>query len=193
LDEKEAIRELKRRDNTAFEWIIDHYTRYINTIIYNIIGQSMTASDIEEVASDVFLTLWNNAEKIDAKKLKAYLGSIARNKAKDKLRELDIALHIDDNVILLPNATPEDVMIEQEQQSLIKKAILSMAHPDREIFLRYYYYYQSVSEISDEMGINASTVKTKLARGREKLKKTLTKGGCFDGKENYRPSGLYTR
>lgn len=193
MDEKKAVRALMQKDSEAFEWIIDHYTRYINTIIYNIIGHSMTASDIEEVASDVFLSLWNNAERVDAKKLKAYLGSIARNKAKDKLRELDIALHIEDDMIFVSDTTPEDMIIEQEQQLLVKTAILSMRHPDREIFLRYYYYYQSVLEISDEMGINVSTIKTKLVRGREKLKKTLTKGGCFDGKENYRPFRLHTR
>ena len=86
----------------------------------------MTTSDIEEVASDVFLSLWNNAEKVDAKKLKAYLGSIARNKSKDKLRELDVSLHIEDDIILLSDGTPEVMFIEKEQQLIIKKAILTL-------------------------------------------------------------------
>ena len=193
MDEKRAIRALKQRDIKAFEWVIDHYTGYINTIIYNIIGHVMTAPDIEEAASDVFLALWKNAERVDVKKLKAYLGSIARNKAKDKLRELSTALYIEDDIIIVSDATPEDTLIERELQLSVKKAVLSLTYPDREIFLRYYYYYQSVSEIADEMNINISTVKTKLARGREKLKKLFCEGGCFDGEENIRPFGLYTR
>ena len=193
MDEKRAVRALKHGDGDAFEWIIDNYTGYVNTIIYNIIGHVMTAPDMEEAASDVFLALWKNAERIDAKKLKAYLGSIARNKAKDKLRESDMTLHIEDDIVIVSDITPEDALIEREQQLSVKKAVMSMTHPDREIFLRYYYYYQSVSEIADEMNINISTVKTKLARGREKLKKLFCEGGCFDGEENIRPFGLYTR
>ena len=99
LDEKRAVRALKQKDSEALAWIIGHYAGYINTIVYNIIGHAMTAPDIEEVASDVFFALWRNAEKVEERKLKAYLGSIARSKAKDKLRELDIALHIEDDLV----------------------------------------------------------------------------------------------
>jgi RNA polymerase sigma-70 factor (ECF subfamily) len=48
-----------------------------------------------------------------------------------------------------------------------------MELPDREIFLRHYYYYQGVSRIAEEMDMNVSTVKTHLARGRQKLKSIL--------------------
>ena len=50
-----------------------------------------------------------------------------------------------------------------------------MGQPDRDIFLRFYYYYQSIEDIALEMDINLSTVKSKLRRGRGKLKQTLTR------------------
>ncbi|MBR4726186.1 MAG: sigma-70 family RNA polymerase sigma factor, partial [Lachnospiraceae bacterium] len=46
--------------------------------------------------------------------------------------------------------------------------------PDKEIFLRFYYYCQSVSVIADQMQMNPSTVKTKLRRGRERLRVILS-------------------
>ena len=49
--------------------------------------------------------------------------------------------------------------------------------PDREIFLRHYYYAQAVQEIARQMGLNESTIKTKLRRGRMKLKDILTREG----------------
>lgn len=55
-----------------------------------------------------------------------------------------------------------------------------MEHPDREIFLRHYYYYQTVTCIADEMKLSPSSIKSRLARGRQKLKKYLHKGGYFD-------------
>jgi len=52
--------------------------------------------------------------------------------------------------------------------------VLSMTQPDKEIFLRFYYYCQSISVIAEKMGMNQSTVKTRLKRGREKLRQHLT-------------------
>ena len=61
----------------------------------------------------------------------------------------------------------------KEEQRLVRQAIDSLGNPDREIFLRHYYYAQTVSRISREMHLNPSTVKTKLSRGRQRLKTLL--------------------
>ena len=60
--EHETLKKLKHKDERALEWFIDRYAAYVNTIIYNIIGLSVSAADIEEVSSDVFFTLWMNAK-----------------------------------------------------------------------------------------------------------------------------------
>ena len=48
-----------------------------------------------------------------------------------------------------------------------------MKEPEREILLRFYYYFQSIEEISAEMQMNPATVKTKLFRARKRLKEVL--------------------
>jgi RNA polymerase sigma-70 factor (ECF subfamily) len=55
-----------------------------------------------------------------------------------------------------------------------------MEHFDREIFLRHYYYCQPVKTIAAELEMNESTVKTRLKRGREKLKTILREGGYLN-------------
>ena len=192
MDEKSALRALKRGDEAALAWMIDRYAAYVSTIIYNIIGSFMTVSDVEEVASDVFLTLWSNAEKVRPGKVKAYLSGIARNKAKEKTREMGYDLPLEDDVVIVSDFDLEHDIEAREQARFVRQAVLAMPHPDREIFLRHYYYCQTVSLISEEMGINASTVKTKLRCGREKLKETLCKGGYDLGDENIRHDGSYT-
>ena len=52
-----------------------------------------------------------------------------------------------------------------------------MPQLEREIFFRYNYYCQPVAQIAQEMALNPASVRTRLHRGRKKLKKTLTKGG----------------
>lgn len=184
MDEKSALRALKHGDGAALSWFIDHYAAYVSTIVYNIIGTIMTVSDVEEVSSDVFLTLWINAEKIMPGKTKAYLSGVARNKAKEKMRQIGQDVPLEDDIIIISNIDPERDIEEREQAQYIKQAILMMGHPDREIFMRHYYYCQPVTQIAEEMTINTSTVKTRLRRGRNKLKDILRKGGYDVGEEN---------
>lgn len=177
MDEREALKKLKHKDESALEWFVDRYAAYVNTIIYNIIGSSMSSSDMEEAASDVFFTLWVNAKRILPGKVKAYLGGVARNKAKEYTRKIGTEVPLEDDIILISEENLERDFEEREQACCIREAILAMQQPEREIFLRYYYFYQPVTVIAEEMNINSSTVKTKLHRGRKKLKELLTKGG----------------
>ena len=66
---------------------------------------------------------------------------------------------------------------KQERTRLVHEALTALQAEDREIFLRYYYYNQSVSQISEALGRNTNTVKSRLARGRSKLKEILMKEG----------------
>lgn len=80
-------------------------------------------------------------------------------------------------------ADPSDLAAETErgeERALVRRAVDALLPPDREIFLRHYYYVQTVEEISAVMDLNPSTVKTRLRRGREKLKNSLTRGGALD-------------
>lgn len=133
----------------------------------------MDLSDIEEVAADVFFALWENAGKVHSPK--GYLGTIARNMAKNKLRQLADTLPLEENLLILEGVSPEKALEEKELSRAVKRAVLDMGHPDREIFLRFYYYFQSLEEIATEMDMNLSTVKTRLRRGRTRLKETLTR------------------
>lgn len=59
MDEHDALKKMVCKDEDALAWFIDRYAPYVSTIIYNILGSFVDSSDLEEVASDVFLTLWN--------------------------------------------------------------------------------------------------------------------------------------
>ena len=109
--EHEALKKLKHKDERALEWFIDRYAAYVNTIIYNIIGRSMSSADIEEVSSDVFFTLWVNAKRISPGKVKAYLGGVARNKAKEYTRKIGTGVSLEDDVILISEENLEQVFI----------------------------------------------------------------------------------
>ena len=185
MNEARTLKELQRGSEEALGWFIDRYTPYVSTVIGNLIGQSMSRADIEEVCADVFVALWQSAGKLRAESVKSWLGCVARNRAKNKLRELGQDLPLEDDLVLVSDATPETEVERREQQRAVRSAVLSMEQPEREIFLRHYFYGQKVPVIAGEMEMNPSTVKTHLRRGREKLRRVLTqeaeeKGGVFD-------------
>lgn len=51
---------------------------------------------------------------------------------------------------------------------------MSLGEPDNEIFVRYYKFGEKLNDIAAATGVNLSTVKTKLSRGKTKLKKILS-------------------
>lgn len=147
------------------------YTPYVTTIIHNIIGASMDGSDVEEVAADVFFALWQNAGKVYS--VKGFLGTTARNMAKNKARQLGSDLPLEENILVVDELDLEGRVEKRELNRAVKQAVLAMPYPDREVFLRFYYYCQTLEEISREMDLNLSTVKTKLRRGRVRLRSEL--------------------
>ena len=182
MDERNALRALKKRDESALVWFVTRYTAYVNTILSGIAGSILTVRDLEEMTSDVFMVLWRNADRIEPGKVKAYLSGTARNIAKDRLRKSGCEYPLDEDALTADDADLQRDLEIREQARIVKQAMENMGEPDREIFLRHYYYFQPLSQIAAAMNMNLSTVKTRLRRGRGRLREILRKGG-FDNED----------
>ena len=183
LTEEQALRQMKQGSQDALAWFIQRYGAYVSTIIYNIIGQRMSNADVEEVASDVFLALWNNAGKILPNAARSWLATVARNTARSRLRRASDTLPLDEEAVIVDDRTPEATLERREQAVRVRMALLSLNPVDREVFLRFYYYYQKTADIAVDMGLNESTVRTKLNRGRAKLRDFLLREDNHDETE----------
>lgn len=72
----------------------------------------------------------------------------------------------------------EFLELEKEEQAReLRLALKKLKRHERETVVRYYYYNQTVTKISEETGTNIETVKSRLRRGRDSLKEILGKGG----------------
>lgn len=173
------LQKIKSGDPSGLSALMNRYVPYISVIVWNILRGAMSPEDAEEVVSDVFLAAWDQAADLESGHVKGWLGTVARNKAKNKLRQMGRTVSLEESSLDIP--APSDLseaMEQDEERRLVRQAVDALAPDDREIFLRHYYYAQSVKEISAHMALNESTVKTKLRRGRMKLKEVLTKGGA---------------
>lgn len=183
LTEEQALRQMKQGSQDALAWFIQRYGAYVSTIIHNIIGQRMSNADVEEVASDVFLALWNNAGKILPNAARSWLATVARNTARSRLRRASDTLPLDEEAVIVDDRTPEAALERREQAVRVRMALLSLNPVDREVFLRFYYYYQKTADIAADMELNESTVRTKLNRGRAKLRDFLLREDNHDETE----------
>lgn len=184
LTEDQTLEGLCRGEPSALDWAVTRYTSYVASVIYHVVGAYAVPADVEELTSDVFVALWRNPERVRAGKLRPWLGAVARNKARDFLRSQRLELPLEDDVLFL-DANPLEAGAEQgELRQAVRKAVFSMEQPDREIFVRHYYYLQPLRLVAEQMGMPESTVKTRLRRGRMALKERLTQGGFADGIPN---------
>ncbi len=176
LTEEKLLKGLRSRQTAALEALISQYNRYVATILTAVLGANAKKEDVEELASDVFVAVWNHADALKPGKVKAYIGAAARNTAKSFLRKQKrLPMDEDELMELADRQTPEHTLLKKERRRLVQEAVLCMEQPDREIFLRYYYYLQSSVEIAQAMGMGAGAVRARLMRGRNVLRNILCK------------------
>ncbi len=175
MTEKELVKALHRGDLSALEVLLDRYTSYVSSVISRILRGRQ--ADVEELTADVFLAAWDNREKLRPGKVKGYLGAIARNRAFNLLRSDYVALPLEHDVLFLETDGPDRELDRRETARIVNKALSQLDRPQRELFVRHYYYGQTVQEAALAMGLNLSTAKTWLRRGRDTLRTILRKEG----------------
>lgn len=181
VDEGKILKRLKAGDEAALGWFIERYTGYVSGIVYSLMGQSLGQADVEEVTADVFLALWESREKVWPGKVRPWLSAVARHRALNRLRQRHMELPFEEDILVTEAPGPEAAYTEKELAQIVRRAVDGLPYPEREIFLRHYYYGQKLKDIARQLGINESTVKTKLRRGREDLGRSLQEGGGIDG------------
>lgn len=158
------------------------YVQYVAKIVYSILAFYSTEIDMQAVINQVFFLLWEKAEQIDTKKcedIKYYLAAIAKHEVINERNKIRPHVELDENVI----GNSAKVFADIELREVIYAALQQLKTEYQIILLKYYYQEKLIREIASEEGIPESTVKTKLKRGREKLRKILIKEGVIDENE----------
>ena len=126
--------------------------------------------------------LQHKDEKALAQLIDQYAGYVlatVRAAGAGVLAEADLEEAAADTFVkLLPaDQQAQQALEEQEQAALVRQALEMLEPATKEVFLRYYYQRQKTAQIAGEMQMNASTVRSRLARGRAALRKALQERG----------------
>ena len=154
---------------------MDRYTPFVCAVAARVLPGRR--EEWEEVAADVFLAAWKDRKKLRPGQVKGWLATVARNRAIKRLRDRREELPLEEDALLLSPDSPHVEAEQGELREVLSRALGSLDRADRELFVRHYYYGQTVARAAEEMGLNLSTAKTRLRRGREKLKEYLQEVG----------------
>jgi len=182
MNDAKLVDLLKHNPSKGLELAVDKYSGLVKTIVVRIIGYDRQ-EDVEETVSDVFVELWKSIDNFDSEKgqLKNYIISIARfvslNTYNRKILKHDL-------IPLEEDEFEFDVDLDNEvsksiNKEIIKVTIKSLPHPDKDIFIRRYYLFESVKEIAQNLNLTPKSVENKLYRGKEKLKAALIENGII--------------
>ncbi len=167
------IKHYIKNNELDLEKIINEYSSYTATIIDNMARNSLNDEDKEEIVSEVFFILWKNKNKLNVNKyLSSYIAGITRNVVKEYLRKVKINFNISDYENSLYNYDKIDLLDDNvEEISKIEEKLKNMKKIDKTIFLDFYYSFKSIKDIAKEQKISEFSVKQRLYRIRNKIRK----------------------
>lgn len=168
----------------AFAELVELYKSKIYHLAYRMLGNLQEA---EDVVQDTFLRMYEHLHSYDrSRKFSTWLYRIATNLCIDRLRRRRAVYSLDadmsegegmDGYSVLPaeEPGPEDNLVLSERQRIIMEAIASLPDKYKAAVALKYYQDLSLQEISEILQIPVSTVKTRIHRGREYLRRKLEK------------------
>ena len=182
MDDREIINLFFKREERAIKETALKYGKLIFRISHNIL---FSKEDSRECVNDTYLALWNTIPPNNPDPFIAFICKITRNLSVKKLRSRN-AQKRSAEVLPLEELSRE-LFTENTEESLNAKylgqaidSFLNTADElSRVVFLKRYWFCDSVSEISESTGISENNVYKKLSATRKKLKIHLEKEGVL--------------
>lgn len=173
------------RDTNAIKESGEKYGGLCFSIANNILHNK---EDAEECVNDTWLKAWNSIPPTRPKSLRMFLAKITRNlsfdcltaKSAKKRGSGEIDLVLDELSECIPSDS--DVASEYEYKELclaIRQFVNSLPDKDKTVFLRRYFFAESVADISALLGLSENGIMVNLCRTRKKLKLHLKKEGLI--------------
>ena len=180
MNDTATVKKFFDRDESAIADAKRDYESYCKSVANNILSDPR---DGEECVNDALLAAWNSIPPHKPENLKAYLGKLTRDKALDMLRKNNAQkraatpVSLDELEEAVGGFSVEDTVTGSELSRIISDFLLSQRASERKVFVRRYWYCDSVSDICDRYGYGKSKVLMMLKRCRDKLAEHLKKEG----------------
>ncbi len=195
ITEIELIKRAAKGDANAFESLMVQYEPPVYKLCYRMMGNP---EDAQDMCQETFLKAWKHLEGFHMDSaFSTWLYRLASNCCLDLLRSkkrkptISLVQEDEDGEELTyepadPSPQPDEVLIKKEEQQLLQQALLSLDEQQRAILTLRVVNDLSYEDISHILQIKEGTVKSRLARARENLRKKVLQLG----NKSHSPSSL---
>lgn len=185
VEEQGIIEQAKQHDEQAFAEIVTMYKPYIERLAFQF---GIRPDSIPDVVQETFLNIHRSLHQFERGKFSTWLYQITLNVVRDhyrrKKRQWKIFNKVtEDKKLWLPGY----VYFEEEEHDVLHEAVKQLDEKYRIPIILFYFHDQSYEEIAIILKIKLSSVKTRMHRGRGKLKEAYLKlerrGAARDGRQ----------
>lgn len=186
-EEASIVAELKSGSEDAYNWLIAHYHQPIYSLVYRIVNNPADAADTTQ---EVFLKVFRGMKRFNGESsLKTWLYRIAIHEASNqrrwwfrhKSKESPIDGREDENgnslglsnTLVDQGESPLELLAHEEIRARVEEELRQVPEPYRTTVLLRDIEGLSYEEIADVLQVSLGTVKSRLIRGRDALKKRL--------------------
>lgn len=172
------------RSESALSETQTKYGRYCHTIAYHILGSD---EDAEECVNDTLNRAWNAIPPQRPSCLRIFLSKITRNLALDRFKAAHAekrgcgrtAQVLDELTDCLPDPSSgrDSIADDLALRDVLNRFLKALPEEPMKLFLRRYWWMDSIAEIAAVYGMSESKVKSMLSRTRSKLKNFLESEG----------------
>ena len=181
MEDREILDLYFRRDEEAIRQTEDAHGHKLYALSYRIL---LNREDAEESVSDTYLKAWETIPPARPTFFYAYLAKICRyicfgkldwkNAAKRKAEIVELTAEME---LCIPDLSREMQLESQELGALLNEFLGTLNEESRKIFMRRYWYADSIEEIAQRYHLGESKVKTRLFRARNELRSFREKEG----------------
>jgi RNA polymerase sigma-70 factor (ECF subfamily) len=195
-DESVLLERLRLGDESAYETLIARFQHPVYSLVYRLMTDPCEACD---VVQEVFLKVFRNVHSFRGQSsLKTWIYRIAVNEASNhrrwfsRHRKQEVGLEVEEEGNktyrdTLPDntASPFETVLNQEKRVLIEQALAAVNPIFRSAVVLRDLEDLSYEEIAEVLQVSLGTVKSRILRGREALRRSLA--GQLDAAENSVP------
>ena len=181
MEDSQIIAFLLERSEQAIRAMQTKYGGLCRSVVSNILPDFR---DVEECISDTYLRVWRSIPPQQPERLDSYIARVARNAALDRhdynrafLRNSALTLAYEELEYVLPSR--DGCLDEVAFRTFLNQFLRSQKKDARIMFLRRYWYGDSIGQIAAAFGCGEEKVKSSLFRTRNKLRDAMIKEGIY--------------